>query len=67
MVIDLDHKKIKLIDWGLGEFYIPNKNFNVHVASRYYKPPELLLDYEYYHYTLDIWCFGAFLASFVKQ
>jgi casein kinase II subunit alpha len=43
-VIDPTTKKLRLIDWGLAEYYIPEKEYNVRVASRYYKGPELLVD-----------------------
>lgn len=45
LIIDNKTNKIKIIDWGLGDFYLPGKKYNVHVASRYYKAPELLVDY----------------------
>jgi len=35
-----------LIDWGLAEFYHPGQEYNVRVASRYFKGPELLVDYQ---------------------
>lgn len=35
-----------MIDWGLAEFYHPGMEYNVRVASRYFKGPELLLDYQ---------------------
>lgn len=38
--------KLRLIDWGLAEFYHPNQEYNVRVASRYFKGPELLVDYQ---------------------
>lgn len=60
------HKKIlKLIDWGLAEFYHMGQDYNVRVASRYFKGPELLVDYNYYDYSLDIWSTGAMFASMV--
>jgi casein kinase II subunit alpha len=37
IVIDHSQKKLRLIDWGLAEFYHSKKEFNVRVASRYYK------------------------------
>ena len=37
-------RELRLIDWGLADFYIPNSDYNVRVASRYYKGPELLVD-----------------------
>lgn len=63
IVIDNDAKELKLIDWGLAEFYHPNKEYNVRVASRYYKGPELLVDDKLYHYSLDIWSLGCTLAG----
>jgi serine/threonine protein kinase len=32
---------------------------NVRVASRYYKGPELLVDYQLYDYSLDVWSLGC--------
>ena len=39
-----------IVDWGLADFYHPNKRFNCRVASRYFKAPELLLGNNYYDY-----------------
>lgn len=36
------------------------------VASRYFKGPELLVDYQEYDYSLDMWSFGCMLASMVR-
>ncbi|KAF7263979.1 casein kinase II subunit alpha-like isoform X2 [Rhynchophorus ferrugineus] len=63
LIVDLENRKIRLIDWGLAEFYHPGQEYNVRVASRYFKSPELLVDYGYYDYSLDIWSFGCMLAS----
>lgn len=35
------------------------------VASRCYKGPELLVDFQLYDYSLDMWSFGAMLAGMV--
>uniref|UniRef100_A0A1I8F3W4 non-specific serine/threonine protein kinase n=1 Tax=Macrostomum lignano TaxID=282301 RepID=A0A1I8F3W4_9PLAT len=50
---------LRLIDWGLAEFYHPGQEYNVRVASRYFKGPELLLDYQMYDYSLDMWSLGC--------
>ncbi|KAG5875051.1 hypothetical protein JTB14_026182 [Gonioctena quinquepunctata] len=63
IVIDQDSRKIRLIDWGLAEFYHPGQEYNVRVASRYFKGPELLVDYGYYDYSLDMWSVGCMFAS----
>ena len=54
---------LMLIDLGLADFYLPNQRYNVRVASRHYKGPELLVGYEYYDYALDLWGVGCILAS----
>ena len=65
VVIDHDNKKLRIIDWGLAEFYLPEKDYNVRVSSRYFKGPELLVSYEYYHYSLDIWSLAVMMAGMV--
>ncbi|ODV84000.1 hypothetical protein CANARDRAFT_177179 [[Candida] arabinofermentans NRRL YB-2248] len=67
IMIDHNRKKLRLIDWGLAEFYHPNIEYNVRVASRFFKAPELLVNYKYYNYSIDIWSFGVTLASIVFQ
>jgi casein kinase II subunit alpha len=46
VMIDHENRKLRLIDWGLAEFYHPGQEYNVRVASRYFKGPELLVDYQ---------------------
>ncbi|TWW62600.1 Casein kinase II subunit alpha [Takifugu flavidus] len=58
VMIDHEHRKLRLIDWGLAEFYHPGQEYNVRVASRYFKGPELLVDYQMYDYSLDMWFVG---------
>ena len=59
--------QLRLIDWGLAEFYHPGQGYNVRVSSRYFKGPELLADYQEYDYSLDMWSFGCMLASMVNH
>uniref|UniRef100_A0A8C5WRQ6 non-specific serine/threonine protein kinase n=2 Tax=Colubroidea TaxID=34989 RepID=A0A8C5WRQ6_LATLA len=65
VMIDHQQKKLRLIDWGLAEFYHPAQEYNVRVASRYFKGPELLVDYQMYDYSLDMWSLGCMLASMI--
>uniref|UniRef100_A0A0K0D136 non-specific serine/threonine protein kinase n=1 Tax=Angiostrongylus cantonensis TaxID=6313 RepID=A0A0K0D136_ANGCA len=37
VMIDHEKKQLRLIDWGLAEFYHPKQDYNVRVASRYFK------------------------------
>jgi casein kinase II subunit alpha len=63
--IDHGNRTLKVVDWGLADFYVPKRENNVRVASRYYKAPELLLECGCYHYTVDMWGFGALMAGWV--
>lgn len=65
VMIDHARRELRLIDWGLAEFYHRGVEYNVRVASRYFKGPELLVDFRHYDYSLDIWSFGAMLASII--
>ena len=58
--------QLRLIDWGLAEFYHPGTEYNVRVASRYFKGPELLVDFQEYDYSLDMWSYGCMYASMVS-
>jgi len=63
VMIDHEKREVRLIDWGLAEFYHPLQEYNVRVASRHYKGPELLVDDTLYDYSLDSWSLGCMLAG----
>lgn len=65
VMIDHEKRQLRLIDWGLAEFYHPYMEYNVRVASRYFKGPELLVDFQEYDYSLDMWSLGCVLASMI--
>jgi casein kinase II subunit alpha len=59
--------KLRLIDWGLAEFYHPGREYNVRVASRYFKGPELLVDFQEYDYSLDLWSLGCMVSALTHR
>lgn len=65
VMIDHNRRHLRLIDWGLAEFYHKGKEYNVRVASRYFKGPELLVDLQDYDYSLDLWSLGCMVAGMV--
>jgi len=65
VMIDHQKRKLRLIDWGLAEFYHPGQEYNVRVASRYFKGPELLVDLQDYDYSLDLWSLGCMFAGMI--
>lgn len=67
VMIDHEKRELRIIDWGLAEFYVPGKEYNVRVASRYYKGPELLVDDFTYNYSLDIWSLGCTMGNMMFQ
>ncbi|WIA40527.1 hypothetical protein OEZ86_013874 [Tetradesmus obliquus] len=63
VMIDHERRQLRLIDWGLAEFYHQGREYNVRVASRYYKGPELLgpellVDLQDYDYGPDLYYKG---------
>lgn len=65
IMIDHEKRQLRLIDWGLAEFYHPGMEYNVRVASRCYKGPELLVDLLDYDYSLDLWSLGCMFAAMI--
>ena len=67
IVVNTLTKELNVIDWGLSEYYISNFKYNTRVGTRFYKAPELLLDYKKYDYAIDVWSAGCVLASLLFQ
>ncbi len=67
IIVDHPNRRLKIIDWGLAEFYHPGEEYNTRVASRFYKAPELLVEYKYYDYSQDMWSLGCMFAGIVFQ
>ena len=69
VLINRAQRTTTLIDLGLADFYLPSQqtNYNVRVASRHYKSPELLVGHEAYDYAIDIWGVGCILAGLLLR
>mmetsp|Transcript_15945 Transcript_15945/g.15673 ORF Transcript_15945/g.15673 Transcript_15945/m.15673 type:complete len:121 (-) Transcript_15945:197-559(-) len=67
IMIDHEKRKVRIIDWGLAEFYERGQEYNVRVASRYFKGPELLVGYQMYDYALDMWSLGCMFAGIIFE
>jgi len=79
ILVDIHTKRIKLIDFGSADFYIPHKRNRLNVKqrifslilnifqvySRFMKPPEILLGNEFYNLTADIWAAGVIFTGLV--
>ena len=67
IAIDHSQRKLRVLDWGLAEFYEPGKSYRVRVSTLNYKAPELLVKNGKYDYSLDIWSFGYVLAEMLLR
>ncbi len=65
IIFDEKTKKIKLIDWGLSEFYLEGQEYHTRVSSRPYKGPELLIAYKKYDFAMDLWSVGCMLGGYI--
>ena len=65
IIINPISMQIRVIDWGLADFYFPGREYSVKVASRVFKAPELLLNNRKYDYSMDIWSLGCIFAAIV--
>lgn len=65
IIVDSKLKKIQVIDWGISEFYVKDAELNTRVSSRPYKSPEILLNYQKYDFSMDIWSLGCIMGSMI--
>jgi serine/threonine protein kinase len=64
------HGELKLGDWGLARVCLPNlqnwtreRQMSHQVATRWYRPPELLFASRTYNLSMDVWSAGAVVAE----
>ncbi|KAH8739238.1 casein kinase II [Cryptosporidium ryanae] len=65
VIINERKKELKIIDWGLAEYYVEEAEYSPRVASKHYKAPELLLGLRNYDYTLDTWSIGCLFSQMI--
>jgi casein kinase II subunit alpha len=63
LLISQVEQSLSLIDWGLADLYYPQRAYSVRVSTMRYKAPELLLNYQYYDYGVDVWGSGCVMAE----
>lgn len=65
IAIDPDTKRVTIIDWGLADFFLPNKTYGPKSGTLRYKAPEQLLNYTFITYATDIWAVGCTFAAMI--
>ena len=59
--------KIRMIDWGIADFYTPGQYKSPRAGTKRYKAPELLMGYGYYDYSIDLFSTGVWFAGMIFQ
>jgi casein kinase II subunit alpha len=67
IAINSETKELNIFDWGLSDFYIKDYKYSLTIGSRYYKAPELLMNYKKYDYAIDIWSVGCLFGAILFQ
>lgn len=65
ILYSIKNQKMKIIDFGQAIFYQPEGQLSTKISSRYFKAPELLMDYPFYTYAVDIWAAGIIFISII--
>lgn len=66
VIVNSENCDARLIDFGLAEFYFPNKEYNIRIATKPFKPPEILINYRKYFQSFDLWGIGNVLGCLVS-
>jgi len=67
IAINQETKELNIFDWGLSDFYIKDYKYTLTIGSRYYKAPELFMDYKKYDYSIDMWSVGCLFGAILFQ
>eukprot|EP00744_Colponema_vietnamica_P001410 GILI01002337.1.p1 GENE.GILI01002337.1~~GILI01002337.1.p1 ORF type:complete len:388 (+),score=98.07 GILI01002337.1:60-1166(+) len=60
--------ELRLIDFGLARsIEVPNNDLTDYVITRWYRPPELLLENTNYDCQVDVWSVGCILAEMYNR
>lgn len=63
-IIVYPQSKAHLIDWNLASLFYFSKENDVELGTIIYEAPEMLLNYPYYHYSIDLWGIGVTMLEY---
>ena len=68
VLMSAKNMQTRVIDWGQSGYFLPGKRYSTAYSTIDYMAPELLMDYAFHDYAIDIWSTGCMLAemSFLK-
>jgi serine/threonine protein kinase len=59
--------QVKIADFGLARYWVADRPFTNKVVSLWYRPIELLLGYEIYDFSADIWSLGCIICELFRR
>ncbi len=60
------NNQVKLCDFGLSRAYDDNQSMTLYVVTRYYRAPELILEWNKSHTQIDIWSAGCIFSEMLE-
>ncbi|EAY13766.1 CMGC family protein kinase [Trichomonas vaginalis G3] len=61
ILYDKKTKQLKIGDLGLAEIYFPLQQYTTGLGTLRWMAPELIFDYKFYDYAVDMWAVGIIL------
>ena len=60
-----DKNNIKLIDFGVSDFFLPYRDFSGNIGTKNFKSPEQLAQINGFDYKIDIWALGLIFGEMI--
>ena len=59
--------ELKILDFGLARHAAADDEMTGYVATRWYRAPEIMLNWMHYNKTVDIWSVGCIMAELITR
>ncbi|CAL2029735.1 hypothetical protein CAEBREN_32308 [Caenorhabditis brenneri] len=66
LLIDVDKGILKIADFGSAKIVQRGSHSTSYQVTRFYRPPELLLDAKEYYWMVDVWSAGCCVGEMMK-
>jgi casein kinase II subunit alpha len=65
IMINHKTKDLKIIDWGVSEFFFMNRDYTLKSGTSEHRPPEMVMGIQAYDYAVDMWSLGVVFAGMI--
>lgn len=66
ILVDVDKGTLKIADFGSAKVVLRGSSSTSYQVTRFYRPPELLLDAKEYYWMVDVWSAGCCVGEMMK-